>query len=170
MDRETIILVIIPALGLLLPFVGTQVGHWVNRRKLAAEARKLDNEAGNIELQGQQVIVGAATSVVELLRGELERRGEEFRAELAVEREARVAAVQAEKKAREADARKCAEDIRKLKAAENFTNRKLSKVIDYIYRRWGVRVDTDELRTPPPHQVPRPNWQEPDPIDEAPNE
>ena len=59
-----------------------------------------------------------------------------------------------EREAREADARRCAENVANLQMAANYANQRLERVLDHIRRRFGVEISTDDLKTPPPHVVP----------------
>lgn len=74
-------------------------------------------------------------------------------------------ALQEERRARLEAADKCSEDIKAVKTraeqdaehhrlAVNYANQRVERILAYISRRFGVEIDTDDLKTPPPLDIP----------------
>lgn len=147
-------------LSILIPLLISVVGAGVSVYTARQQRRKIDAEASTIETQGNTAIVGTAITLVEPLRKEIET----LRSELLDERANRKAETHILKE----ENRELRQKNKELQAAYNLLAQERASDRARI-KRLEERLDTGEL-TPPPHQIPRPNWQEPDPIDEPPNE
>lgn len=145
MTNETLTLIIIPILGLALPFLATQIGYWYNRRKTTAEA-------DSIEINGQQVVVDGAVTVVTMLRAELE---EERNTRRAIVDELR-RELQREREDRQKDSEACSQKISLRDAEITILKRELNKLYQQIKTHENqikkLKRDTNDLalRTPPP--------------------
>lgn len=146
MDRELLISLIVPALGFVGTLLGVPLGHWLNRRLTQAQAGKVTAEASKVDADKDDVVVRTAREAVTLARQEMEYTYTDL---LTVRKE-----LKEEREARQADAAKCSEETASLRLAVNYANQRVERILTYISRRFGVEIDTDDLKTPPPHVVP----------------
>lgn len=156
MDSDFWVSFAVPVVIALIGSGGSYLTVRAQIRKMNSDSNKGEAEAGHIEAQGQNIVVGGAVSVVEMLRGELEsertvRRQmvDELRHE-----------IEQERKARRVDAQRCEAEIQLrdteiaiLKRELNKLNRKMNAHEASIKK---LKSDTDDLatRTPPPHAIP----------------
>lgn len=151
-------------LEILLPLIISLVGAGVSVYTVNRQQKKLTAEANSIEAQGNTAIVGTALTLIQPLEARiksLDLRIIALESQLVVEQEANA---------------KLKKENENLKAALNAMGVENASLKQRIAR-LEQRVGTGEL-TPPPHDIPdstppiptRDDWQEPPPIDEAPNE
>lgn len=167
-------------------FLPKLVEAFTNRGKTDAESMKIQADANGVIISGRKDIAGMSLEFVDKTmdkaHGYLERI--EAQATDLAEMRGRIAVIEAENqklssykeenKLLREDLNALREEVAGLRLSDVAKDSEI-KILKTELNRANRRIiqlekDTGELRTPPPHDIPKSQWQDPPAIDEPPNE